>query len=194
MAFSQSKMSTKQIASFQENVAKASKNLASLETNFIQTKLISLLENDVSSSGKLYYKRPNLVRWSYNKPNQITNILRGETLYVLEDGKPKKIDLNSNKLIKNMNVLVTNSIQGNMFDDSMFDISYFETADNYEVKFLPKDKKMKRFFEAFNVIFNKKNYTVKSIILNETGGDSTEIQFENMQLNSTLKDSIFSVE
>ena len=191
--FGQQQMSMAEAEILKEKVEESSKNIQSLECNFVQTKHINMLENEVVSTGKLYYKNPDNIKWEYLSPKLISSIFKGDQLYVIEEDNSKKIDLNSNKLIQNLNELVTNSINGNIFDELLFNLTYFETTENYRVEFVPKEKKIRRYYNSFDMIFSKTNFQLNSLYLREANGDYTLIEFRDKKLNGEISDSTFKV-
>ncbi|WP_228852840.1 LolA family protein [Aegicerativicinus sediminis] len=191
--FGQQQMSMAEAEILKEKVEKSSKNIQSLECNFVQTKHINMLENEVVSTGILYYKNPDNIKWEYLSPKLISSVFKGNQLYVIEEDNSKKIDLNSNKLIQNLNELVTNSIKGNIFDELLFNLTYFETTENYRVEFVPKEKKIRRYYNSFDMIFSKTDFQLNSLYLREANGDYTLIEFRDKKLNGEISDSTFKV-
>ncbi|MGJ8591511.1 MAG: LolA family protein [Aquaticitalea sp.] len=192
-AFSQEKMSASEQKSFKEKVQKTARTTKSIRSDFTQTKQISVLDNAIISEGKLTFKAPNLVKWEYVKPYKNVAIFKEDKLSVNNEGKKDEMDLSSNRMFRSLNTLIVNSIKGDMFDESQFEISYFKIAQDYLVKFIPKDKRMKKFIASFELKFDKESAQVNEVKLLEPNEDYTLILFKNKQLNTTISDSEFKI-
>lgn len=190
--FSQSKLSESEQNTFKEKVLKTAQATKSIQSDFTQTKHLSVLENDIVSEGKLYFKSPNLVKWEYTKPYKNSAVFKNDKLLVNNEGKKDEMDLSSNRMFKSLNTLIVNSIKGDMFDESQFEIFYFGLANGYLVKFIPKDKRLKKFIASFELKFDKELTQVIEVKLIEPNDDDTTIVFKNKQLNSTVPDSVFN--
>ena len=126
-SFAQEKLSSTEQKSFKEKVLKTAQATKSIVSDFQQTKHLSVLDNAIISEGQLNFKAPNLVKWEYIKPYKNIAIFKDDKLLVNNEGKKDEMDLSSNRLFKSLNTLIVNSIKGDMFDETQFDISYFKT-------------------------------------------------------------------
>ncbi len=192
-SYAQEKLTAAEQKSFKEKVLKTAQATKSIMSDFEQTKYLSVLENTISSEGKLTFKAPNLVKWEYTKPYKNIAIFKNDKLLVNNEGKKNEMDLSSNRLFKSLNLLIVNSIKGDMFDETQFDISYFRNSDAYLVKFIPKDKRLKKFINAFELNFDTISAEVQKVKLIEPNNDYTLIVFKNKQTNVSITDSVFNL-
>ncbi len=176
---------------FKSKVIAKANSTQSMLSDFTQKKHLSIMDNTIVSEGKLAFKSQKLVKWEYIKPYKNIAIFKDDKLYVTSNGKKETLNLKSNKLFKSLNLLIVNSIKGDMFDDNQFDISYFKTDTNYLIHFLPKEKKIRRFISEFELKFSKANAEVEQVKLIESNDDYTTIVFKNKQLNTKISDEIF---
>lgn len=190
--FSQEKLSDTEQKTFKENVQRTAQNTKSIESDFTQTKHLSVLENEIRSEGHLTFKAPNLVKWEYSKPYRNVAVFKNDKLLVNNDGKKDEMDLSSNRIFRSLNTLIVNSIRGDMFDETQFEISYFRHGKDYMVTFLPKDKRLKKFISSFELRFDKDSAQVNEVKLLEPNDDYTLIVFKNKQLNGNVSDSVFN--
>ncbi|WP_027127679.1 outer membrane lipoprotein carrier protein LolA [Gelidibacter mesophilus] len=188
---SQSKLSAEEEMTFKAKVQKTAENTQSIISDFTQTKHLSVLDHNISSEGKLVFKAPNLVKWMYLKPYKNSAIFKDDQLLVTNEGKKDKIDLSSNKLFRSLNSLIVNSIKGDMFDASQFELAYFKYDDAYLVKFVPKDKRMQKFIAAFELKFSNPSAEVEEVRLIEPNDDYTLITFSNRKVNTRVAESDF---
>lgn len=188
---SQSKLSPSEQEQFKAKVQKTAQNTNTIVSDFVQTKHIFVLDNVITSEGKLVFKAPNLVRWEYVKPYLNVAIFKDNQLLINNEGKRQNIDLGSNKMFRSLNSLIVNSIKGDMFDESQFDLDYFKYGDGHLVKFIPKDKRMKKFIASFELKFSNATAEVEEVKLIEPNDDYTVITFHNRKLNTEISDAEF---
>lgn len=191
--FSQEKLSDSEQKVFKEKVQKTAQSTKSIQSDFTQTKQLSVLNNAIVSEGHLTFKSPNLVKWEYTKPYKNIAIFKDDKLLVNNEGKKDEMDLSSNRMFRSLNTLIVNSIKGDMFDESQFSISYFKKGQDYMVKFIPKDKRLKKFIASFELKFDKDSTQVNEVKMIEPNDDYTLIVFKNKQLNGTISDSVFKL-
>lgn len=189
---SQTKLSASEEKAFKAKVQKTAENTKTIVSNFTQSKHLSVLDNEISSEGKLVFKAPNLVKWEYVKPYQNIAVFKDDQLLVTNEGKKDKIDLSSNKLFRSLNSLIVNSIKGDMFDESQFDLAYFKYDDAYLVRFVPKDNRMRKFIASFELKFSNTTAEVDEVKLIEPNDDYTLITFQNRKVNTTVTESDFN--
>lgn len=190
--FSQEKLSGSEQKTFKEAVLKTAQATNSIKSDFTQTKHLSILDNDIISEGVLVFKAPNSVKWAYTKPYKNTAIFKNNQLLINNEGKKEEMDLSSNRLFRSLNTLIVNSIKGDMFDETQFEISYLNHPNGYLVSFIPKDKRLKKFISAFELKFDGKSYQVTEVKLLEPNEDYTLIVFKNKQINPSVSDALFN--
>ena len=191
--FSQEKLTDAEQKIFKEKVQKTAQITKSIQSDFTQTKHLSVLNNAIVSEGLLIFKAPDLVKWEYTKPYKNIAIFKDDKLLVNNEGKKDEMDLSSNRMFRSLNTLIVNSIKGDMFDETQFEISYFKNGHDYLVKFIPKDKRLKKFIASFELKFDKDSAQVSEVKMMEPNEDFTLIVFKNKQLNATVSESVFKI-
>ena len=185
-------MNAAEIASFKEKVIAAAKSTKSIKTDFVQFKHLDFLANDVKTSGKMFFKAPNLVKWEYTNPYQYTVVFREGELLINDGGTKSKVDIGNSKLFKKLNQLIVNSIKGNMFSDADFTVKFYKSTKYNKAIFIPKDKKIAAYIASFELLFNKDDSQVYEVKMVEPSQDFTQIIFKNRTLNTSVHDSVFS--
>jgi len=187
----QTKMSSTESSDLKAIVKAHATTINTLQSDFTQYKHLDFLSNDIVTSGKLSFKSPNMVKWQYTIPFKYSVLFKNEKLFINDEGKKSNVDIGSNKLFKQLNKLIVNSVKGDMFDDNEFDIAYFKKEVNSEVHFSPKDKDFSKFIKAFHITFNKQGHVIELKMI-EPSEDYTKIVFNNRSINKPLSDAIFA--
>ncbi|OEK09628.1 cell envelope biogenesis protein LolA [Flavivirga aquatica] len=187
----QTKMDTAESATLKAKVKAKASTINTLLSDFTQYKHLGFLSNDIITSGKLSFKSPSMVKWEYITPYKYAVLFKNETLFINNEGKKSNIDIGSNKMFKQLNTLIINSVKGDLFDENEFDITYFKNGTNSEVYFSPKDKKFSKYIKKFQIIFNE-NGDVVELKMIEPSEDYTKIVFSNRTVNTKLPDAIFN--
>jgi len=187
----QIQMSASEADALKAAVKSISAETETITADFVQYKRLDFLADDVESNGKLAFKSPNMVKWEYKEPFGTSIIFKNETLYVDNNGDKSEMDLGSNQLFKQLNQLIVNSIKGDMFDESKFEITYFKTDGKNEVHFNPKDEQFSEIIKSFHITFNTKG-EVQKVKMIEASDDYTQIVFSNRTANQILSDDVFA--
>src|SRR5690606_21985853 len=134
-------------------------------------------------------KRNNKVRIEYTKPFSYLMVMNGEKIKVKDSEKESTIQLSSNKLFKQINNIMMDCVQGTIMDSKDFTTKVFENGDSYLLEMTPTSKALKSFFTTVTLTIEKRDFSAKSIVMNESTGDKTVITFENKKLNESISDA-----
>lgn len=186
------KMSDSEIATFKQSVNTISKKIKSLSTDFVQYKHMDFLAKDIETSGKMFFKEPNLLQWQYKKPYNYSIVFKNGKILINDEGKKSAMDVGSSKIFAKLNKLIVGSVSGDMFDDKEFMITYFKTKDFNVTKLIPKDAALKKYIKQIELSFDKQDATVNQVRLMESAEDYTKIVFKNKILNAKIDDSAFT--
>ncbi len=191
--FSQEKkMSMEEASQLRINIIEKSEKTVTIVSEFEQFKHLDFLSNDIKSSGNLAYKAPNLIKWEYNEPFKYSIVFKNDKLFINDEGVKSNVDLSSNKTFKSLNNLIIKSVRGDMFDDELFDMQYYENQKKYVIKFIPKENTLKSIISVFILSFDKKSLDVIEIKMQENTEDYTLLKFINQKINTTVSDEVFS--
>ncbi len=186
----QTKLTSSEAEKLRAIVKEQAEKTRTITSDFTQYKHLDFLANDIESKGKMAFKAPDMVKWEYAEPFAYSIIFKDQALYINDDGNKSNMDVGGNKIFEQLNHLITASIQGDMFDDDQFDISYFAKDERSIVHFSPKNSQLRDFIKAFHLTFNKSG-EVESVKMIEPSGDYTRIVLGNRQTNQPLSDADF---
>lgn len=187
----QTQMSATEASALKAKVKALAFSTETISSDFVQYKHLDFLDNDIETAGKLAFKAPDLVKWEYVNPFKYSVLFKDEKLYINDEGNKSDINIGSNKMFKQLNKLIINSVKGDMFDDAEFNIDYFNLGNNSLVHFSPKDKKFAKYIKTFHITFNEKGDVVEVKMI-EPSEDYTKIVFTNKVLNQTIDETVFS--
>jgi outer membrane lipoprotein-sorting protein len=185
------KMSEGEISAFKQTVNAVAQKIQTLSTDFVQYKHMDFLSKDIETSGKMFFKEPNLLKWQYKKPYNYSIIFKNAKILIDDEGKKSAVNIGNSKIFGKINKLIVGSVSGNMFDDKEFTISFFKTKTNNITRLLPKDAALKKYIKQIELTFDKEDATVVQIKLIESSDDYTRIILKNKSLNAKIDDSQF---
>ena len=182
----------KDVPGFRSGLNKMATKTTTIQASFKQEKFLSILSNAVTSSGKMYFKKPGLLKWSYTKPYNYGIVLNGKQLKINDEGKVNSFEISNSKIFMELNDLIINSVQGDVLQEDRFNIVFKESKNLYLAQLTPIDKNIKDYIAHIDVYFDRKDYSVHKLQLFESEGDYTLITFENKQFNAAISDDEFS--
>lgn len=172
----------------------ATRKTTSIQSRFIQEKVLSVLSEKIISSGLFYFQREKKLRWEYIEPFKYLIVINNDNLLVRDDNKENRINLQSNKVFREVNNIILGTVQGTLLNDTKnFKASFFDENSYYLCKLVPLQAKLRESLNEIWIYFNKNDYTVDKVDLRESSGDYTRITFESKKLNLPVSDEIFSV-
>jgi outer membrane lipoprotein-sorting protein len=193
ISFSQTFRLVKDTLVLKLKVENMSKALNSIDADFVQEKNLSVLSEKIISKGHLMFKKENLLRWEYFTPSKYLIVINKEKVFIKDEKKTSKYDMNSNKVFKEINDIMISCVQGTIFKSSKFKTSYFENEKYYKLEMTPKTKNMKDSFKKINLYFDKTITSVSKIEMIETSEDFTLIEFLNKKLNAPISENSFII-
>ncbi|RWW93857.1 outer membrane lipoprotein carrier protein LolA [Flavobacterium cerinum] len=185
-------MSAAEITSFKNAVNATAKNTKTLTTDFVQYKHMDFLSKDIETSGKMSFKSPGMLLWQYTKPYQYSVVFKNNKIAINDAGKKSAMDMGSSKMFNKLNKLIVGSVNGDMFDENEFTISFFKTPDYNITKLMPKDATLKKYIKQMELYFDKKGNMVSQVKMTEPSNDYTTIVFKNKVTNAQIADSVFN--
>ena len=181
------------MTAFKGAFAVATKQTQTLKSDFVQEKNLGMLSEKITSKGKFWFKKDNMVRMEYNQPYQYLVVINKNDVFVKDGQKENKISTKSNKLFQQINRMMVDCVQGTALSNPDFKIAVFESTAAYLIELSPVAKGMKDYFKNINIILSKKDYSVNKLEMYEQSGDNTIISFINKEVNASIADALFAI-
>ena len=176
-------------------VGKASAEMQSLECDFVQTKHLKILNDKMVSKGKMYYMQPGRLKWEYTSPYTYTFILNDSQVLLKNSTRSDVIDVNQNRIFKEIARLMMNSILGNcLTDEKSFQTDIETKGQEWIATLVPLKKDMKQMWTKLVLHYDSVKKSVVMVEMHEKTGDYTEIRLDNIKINRQIAESTFSIQ
>ena len=190
----QTKLSAEQQKQIIEKVNKAASASKTMECEFTQTKSMKLLSKEMQSKGIMYFKQPDKLRWQYTSPYDYTFILNGDKVKLKSAKSTKDIDVQGNKIFRQITSIILNSITGGgLKSSSDFTVEIYQSGNLYFAKLFPKKKELKQIYNVIEIHFNPTLTMVSSVKMVEKTGDTTLVKLNNAKINKPIDEKMFDV-
>jgi outer membrane lipoprotein-sorting protein len=193
IGFSQNYKPVKDTLNLKLKIESMSTAITSIDADFIQEKNLEILSEKITSKGHLMFKKENLLRWEYFTPTKYLIIINKQKVFIKDDKKTSKYDMNSNKVFKEINDIMLSCVQGTIFKLNKFKTAYFESEKNYKLELSPTVKNLKDNFKKISLFFDKNLLSVIKIEIVESSDDYTHIEFLNKKLNAPILEKNFNI-
>ena len=126
-----------------EQVCAAAGKMQTLQCDFRQEKRLSLLETNMVSTGKMYYKGGKALKWEYVSPYAYTFLLNGDKVMLGSQGKTDVIQVNSSKTFKQIARIMMHSITGKCLSDTEdFHVTMLVEGNEWIAELIPRQKEL----------------------------------------------------
>ncbi len=178
-------------AVFRAQFKEASRKINTIQSDFVQEKNLSLLDDKITSRGKFWFRRENAVRMEYTSPFQYLMVVNGTDVYIKDSKKENRLSSGSNKLFRQINRIMIDCVNGNALDSKDFTVQLFSGSNDHLIALTPVEKTLKTMFSHVYIFVDKGDFSVTRVEMHEPSGDHTLIRFVNRQMNVNLPDALF---
>ena len=179
---------------FSRSLSEITQSTNTIESKFIQEKNLSVISEKIITRGKFYFKKENKLRWEYTDPFSYLIIMNGDKVLIKDEKKENRFDAASNKVFTEINSIMVGAIRGTILNETKkFNIEYRENSEYHLVKLSPLSQQLKMYIAEIRIFFNKVNYSVSRLEIEEPSGDFTKIEFTGLKINTPVSDENFSV-
>lgn len=182
------------VKGFEARLLQEAENIESIESNFTQTKYLDVFDEKIISKGIFYYKKSNKICMDYAQPMSYLIVINREKLKIVSDGKKSIMDLSSNKMMNQMQDMLTACMVGDLSKmSSSYALDYFEDTRYYLVKIKPMNKAIQAYINQIQIYLDKKDMSVHKLRLSETATNYTEYEFSHKKFNSLKDETKFTI-
>ena len=181
-------------AQIRQRVNQAAAAMKTMQCDFVQTKHLKMLNDVMVAQGKMYYQQRSKLRWEYTNPYAYTFVLNGDKVLLKNRQRNDVIDVNQNKMFREIVGVMMSSVVGNcLSDDKTFKTTIATTNGEWIATLVPKRKDMRQMFQKIVLHFNQQRAVVSCVEMVEKNGDKTVINLKNIRTNETINAAVFAV-
>ncbi|WP_224984083.1 LolA family protein [Geomonas agri] len=176
-----------------ETLEKNAGSVRTISSDFVQEKHLSMFKNPMTSKGRLYFARPDQLRWELTAPVASGFVLKGDRgrRWHERTGRTENFQISQEPIMK--------LVSEQLFAWARSDFAWIKKE--YRVTVLqespallrlePRSAATASFLHHLLVGFSADGRYVKSVELHEKDGDFTRIRFQNTVVNKALPADIF---
>lgn len=179
---------------FEKRLTREAETIQSIASDFTQVKYLDILDEKIISKGKFYYQKSDKICMEYARPVNYQIVINGSRLKIVADGKKSVMSLSSNRMMNQMQDMLTACMIGDLSKmSSDYKLEYFENDSHYLVKIKPVNKAIQAYISEIEIYLDKKDMSVHKLRLTETAANYTEYEFYNKRFNDLKDETMFSV-
>jgi outer membrane lipoprotein carrier protein len=179
-----------------ERVQHQLKDVTSVETDFVEKKNLAMLNHTLTIRGHLALQKPDRLIWIVNEPVRYAVRIIGDEVRQWDE------DTNHVEVIHIGGDPTFKAISQQM--QAWFLGNYKELGDSYDVlllsndplslSFVPKSSQMvAKIITSVDLKFDRDITYIDTMVIRETGGDTTEIHFVNPKVNQSIAQSVWEM-
>jgi len=182
-----------EIEVLKEKIKKVSESTRTIQSDFVQEKHLTMLEEVIISKGRFLFRKENDVRWEYVSPIDYAIVIYEGKFRIKNDEKVSEFDIGSNALFQQINKMIVTAIRGDFVDNPDFEATFFESKQQYRVNLKAMNKQVAEMLAGIEIFFSKETLAVEQVRFVEPGEDYTLIVFENRKMNIEITDNQFEL-
>lgn len=175
------------------SLEKKAASVKTLSSDFVQEKHLSMFKTVMTSKGRFYFSKPDLLRWEFISPVASGFVLKGEKgrRWHERTGKTESFQISQEPIMK--------LVSDQLFAWGKADFQWLNKE--YEIRVLsespvalrlePRSAEAAGFLHHLLINFSPDGRYVRTVELHEKDGDFTRISFINASINKTLPANLF---
>ena len=174
-------------------VENALRSYRSFQANFEQFYYSATISTPLHEKGKLYFKKPSLMKWEYQDPEEKVFLIKDDLFwdYNKEEKQLIKYDLSQGE--QNTEVISLLSGKVSLLDNYSVELNPFptENANTIQIKLTPKDEEFADTYLLLEI--DEKTWFIQTLISFDWAGNRTEFRFSKIKTNVTLQNKTFEL-
>ena len=167
-----------------QHIVDAAKGMKTMQCDFVQTKQTKLLSAASVSTGRLYYRQPDRLRWEYLTPTAHTFEIDGQKVLMSDSRGSREVDIRRNRKYREMARLMTNIMSAQSFvDEQDFQVSLAQAGKEWIATLVPRRKEVRHIFSSIILRVTPDQWLVHQVELVEPKGDRTVIELKKIKVN-----------
>jgi len=175
-------------------ISQATGQAQTIFTRFVQERHLSLFNDPLRSEGFLCFQKPGRIRWETTAPYKSILVSDGSGVAQFEwtDDRWKKLDLGLGDALQQVVSQIAGVMDGRYASDQgAYTASVTNSAEELVITLVPKNETLRKMMAAIEVHLAADLKGTRRVVLRETGGDYTDIQFSEQRVNLTLPPKTF---
>ncbi len=174
-------------------IEKTVAEIQTISSEFRQERRLSMLKEPAISKGRFAYEKPDKLRWEFTEPEPSGFIVNGNTgkQWKGKETNGQTVDVKKNPV---MRLIFEQIMAWTKADFTSIEERYVVTVGREKpvaLNLVPRSSKERKYVDRITVSFDKETGYVNAVAIIEKGGDSTNIRFLNMTVNSPLEKDLF---
>ena len=163
-----------------DDIVKACSEMNSMKCDISQTRHVPLMDEAQKSSGTMIYIRPSRFCLNYTEPFEWKLKVDGDNVMT----GTESADGDAGRLFKGISGMILGCMSGDMLKDKRtFRVSVTDTGNEWTAQLAPLRRDMKKMFSRIELGFDPGTRLLRRLLMEESGGGSTEILISNVRLN-----------
>jgi outer membrane lipoprotein-sorting protein len=169
------------VAELVQKIDAAKAGVTTLRGEFTQRTRVKLFKQELTSTGRLVFRKPRSIRWEYLAPDPSLLVLDGNQATLTTPGAPPQVfDLERDATMRAIFDQLLTWLGPRSLDAARAD--YELAAVDATLKLTPKPAAaIAKVFARIELRFDPKTWLLRSILLVEKNGDEKEITFTRLQ-------------
>lgn len=165
----------------------------SFQANFEQFYYSTTVSTPLHEKGKVYYKKPNLMKWEYQEPEEKIFLIKDDFFWDYNKQEKQLIKYNLASGEHNSEVISLLTGQVRLLDNYSVEFNPFptENADAIQIKLTPREDEFADTFLLLEI--DRDTDFIQKLISFDWAGNKTEFQFSKVKTNVPLENKIFEL-
>lgn len=177
---------------FAQELKEKCSGVKSIVCKFIQTRSASVLAQDTDKHGKYFFLQPYNVLLAFDDGDYIK--ITSTKFEIKQNGHINVTKVGSNPMLKSLNRMLSACISGDALQiTSGFDTEITANEDEFILKLLPLRGRTGKKAVETQLVFNRKDMSLKRMKMTEATGDFLQYRFYDVNYNADLAPSLFDI-
>ena len=148
-----------------------------LQFRFVMTRHSAMLTEDLVSRGRASYVYPDKVRWEVEQPRPSVFVMNGVD----------QADRRQQSLLRNVSKLG----EKGLINETDFQVTVYASPQVWQVDLVPLRRDLSQLFARITLLTDAATGELRSVVLSETGGDTTQLEISSVVRGETIDPARF---